>query len=275
MTIAIGLLFRNGIIVAADTNEILDDGSKKQAVKVRATSTKRGCFAIAHATNDGNAAKTLVGHLIADIEGNDIESYDYLESLLADRMTQWAGAFHKPPSVQLILGVRLNHKGMALYFCEPPNSVVLDQRGYVAVGSGASVTDPLYKTLFPSVDAPARIRLTQVAYLMHRAKTDSAFCGGKTIAVIVPADVDGIPGWVARESMENAEDVVRTLDYLLKTTADAALPLPDESVESKGNWLGESAKYSAGLLRNLEFYVSGGAVDLTTRSEFEKSELAQ
>ena len=274
MTIAIGLLFRDGIIVAADTNEVLTDGSKRQAVKVSATSTRNGCFAIAHATFDGNAAKTLVNHLIADIEGNKVGSYSYLESLVADRMTLWAGAFREnPPSMQLILGARLNQQGMALYFCEPPNSVVLQQRGYLAVGSGASVTDPLYKTLFPSVDAPAKARLTQLAYLMYRAKTDDAYCGGTTIAVIVPADADGIPGWVARESMENAEDVVRTFDYLLKTTADAALPLPNETIESKANWLGESAKYSAGLLRNLQFYASGRAVDMTTRSEFQGSEL--
>ena len=263
MTITVGLLYRNGIIVAVDTNEVLTDGYKRQAVKVRATSTANGCFAIAHATFDGNAAKTLVAHLIADIEGNQVRSYEYLESLVADRMTEWAGAFReKPPSVQLILGAHINDMGMALYFCEPPNSVVLEERGYLAVGSGSSVSDPLYKTLFPSVDAPARIRLTQLAYLMYRAKRDDVYCGGKTIAVIVPAEAKGTPGWVARESMENAEDVVRTFDFLLKTTADAALPLPDESLESKGHWLGESATYSARLLRNLQFHVSGGVVDV-------------
>ena len=262
MTIAMGLLYRSGIIIAADTNEVLTDGSKKQALKVRATSTTKGCFAIAHATFDGNAAKTLVGHLITDIEVNQVRSYDHLESLVADGMTQWAAAFHdKPPSVQLVLGARINDHGMALYFCEPPNSVVLEH-GYIAIGSGASVTDPLYRTLFPSVDVPARIRLTQLAYLMYRAKRDDAYCGGKTITVIVPADANGVPGWVARESMEKAEDVARTLDFLLKTTADAALPLPDESIESNSNRLGEFAKHSAGLLQNLQFHVSGGVVDV-------------
>jgi|SRR5271157_756025 len=129
----------------------------------------------------------------------------------------------------------------------------------ITVNATAAVADPLYRTLFPSIAASARIRLTQLAYLMYRAKRDDAYCGGKTIAVLVPAGGDG-PQWVTRESMEKAEDAVRTFDFLLKTAADAALPLPDESIESKGDWLAKSAKHSAEYLQKLQFHLSGGLI---------------
>ena len=262
MTIAIGMVFGGGIIVAADTNEVLSDGSKRQAQKVRIASTDTACLAIAHATEDGNAAKTLVTHLIADIEGNAVRSWAFLESLLSDRMTQWAGAFYKPPSVQLVVGGRINGSGMALYFCEPPNSVVLQVSGYLGIGSGASVTDPLCKLLFPSLVAPARARLTQLAYLMHRAKEDSALCGGKTTAAIVPSDIKIGPGWVLTGSMEKAEENSKAFDFLLQSTAGAATASDEENLQARCVQVGKSIEHMAKFLRQLDFRVSGGPINL-------------
>jgi 20S proteasome alpha/beta subunit len=259
MTIALGLVFQDGIMVAADTNEVLSDGSKRQTNKVRATETAYGCFGIAHASEDGNAAKTLVSHIISDLEGNKVSSWPYFESLIADRMSQWASVHQKPPSTQLVIGGCLRGFGMALYFCEPPNSVVLQQSSYLAVGSGASVTDPLYKTLFYSLATPLQARLVQLAYLMYRAKEDNALCGGKTIAVIVSSRDDLAFNWIPPTSMEKAETTVKVLDYFLKKTVDAAIlpPTPGSSVESECQRVAQAILQLGTQLRELRFDIAG------------------
>jgi hypothetical protein len=110
MTIAIGLLCENGVILAADTGVAREDGSKTETRKVVDIATTSGAFAVANSAEDGHAAKTLVSHLVADIKGNDIDSLASLEGVIADRMTQWASAFSKVPSVQLILAARLHDR---------------------------------------------------------------------------------------------------------------------------------------------------------------------
>ena len=229
MTIALGVACAHGFIVAADTNVVLSDGARKQGKKVEAVLGRSGTFAIANASEDGNAAAMLSSHLIADLKNNDFNSLGDVEAIVADRMTQWAAPFVKPPSTQLVLAAVIEHgfypnpEGAALYFCEPPNTVrrVVFTDGYIAVGSGATYTDPLYKMFFPSIVKSLPVRLSEVAYLMYRAKHDSALCGGYTNAVWLAFDPFANPVWINPLTMQNAEDMGPKLDFLLQGTASA------------------------------------------------------
>lgn len=259
MTIAIGALYQGGIIISADTNVICSDGSRQQTRKVEATCNGDGCFAIANASEDGNAAKTLVSHLIADLLANPVNSWAYLESLVADRMTHWAGAFQTPPSVQLVLGARLNDgSGLALYFCEPPNTVVREPSGYLAVGAGASITNPLHQVLFSSCPKTARTKLIQIAYLMYRAKKESALCGGRTISVVIGLEPSTPPQWVMVPGMQKAEAAGPTLDYLLRLTCDAAIPESNDDAEAMSQRLATGTFQLGRVFRELEFQSSQG-----------------
>jgi len=272
MTIALGALCVNGLVIAADTNVVMDDGSKSQTMKVETLKKPEGGFVIANAAMDGNAAKTLVSNILADIKGNHITDLAYFESLLTDRMTLWASAHSKPPSVQFVVGASLGpvpeHRHdlriAALYFCEPPNTVVRktehdDSDGYVAIGSGAAVTDPLHKILFRSWLKSPRVRLAEVAYLMCRAKADNALCGGRTTAVFL-RDRDQEPIRITPVDMQFAEDHCGTLDYLLGMTADAVITQTDESVVAFSNSLASQVVNVGTKLRNLKFHSLSGEV---------------
>jgi hypothetical protein len=249
MTIALGAICAGGLIVAADTNVVLDDGSRSETMKVDTVLGPTGSYVIANATTDGNAAKTLVNHLKADLKKNDlrepgIDPLDVLEGMIADRMTRWANDFVKPPSVQLILGAFVNEHepddistiggGVALYFCEPPNTVLRkleigDDIGYVAIGSGAAITDPLFKTLFPITIKSPRTRLIEVSYLMYKAKKHNAMCAGKTTAVFLKAEHSEAIR-INPLSMASAEELGGRLDFLLLGTGTAVTSMSEAAV---------------------------------------------
>lgn len=247
MTIALGAMFSGGLIIAADTNVVLSDGSRAETVKVDSVFGRTGSYVIANAASDGNAATTLVRQLVADLKHNELNSLDALEGIVADRMTQWAGAFAGTlPSVQLILGAYIHEShlnpshpdhvptlagGVALYFCEPPNTVVrkheyAPDNGYIAIGSGAVVTDPLFWTLFPMLFRNSRSRLMEVAYLMYKAKKHNAMCSGRTSAVLLTAQ-HSKPIVVNPCSMQAAEELGGILDFMLSGAAAAVTSLTE------------------------------------------------
>ena len=68
VTIALGVLCGGGLIVAADTRVVGADGSTFDATKVHSTVTRvSGCYVIANSTADGNAANTLIPHILRDL----------------------------------------------------------------------------------------------------------------------------------------------------------------------------------------------------------------
>jgi hypothetical protein len=271
MTIALGTLCSSGLIVAADTNVVMSDGSKTQGCKVATAYGRTGSYVIANAAEDGNAANTLVGHILADLKNKQPDSLSAVESIVADRLTSWAGAFYKPPSIQLALGAMVakeciagfpDEGGLGLYFCEPPNTVLRkgmfdDSRGYVAIGSGATYTDPIYKMLFSFAIKTQRKRLLEIAYLMYRAKKDAAFCGGYTNAIWLKREhVE--PVWIRATDMERAEAMGPSLDFLLNGTAAAVQQHTEESIKSFVGTLGEMVVNVGSNFRGLKFYSKDG-----------------
>jgi hypothetical protein len=220
MTIAIGALCQDGLIVAADTRIVCSDGSTYDACKVSEVVTNHGAFVIANSADDGNAATTLVAQIMADFKSIDPKTLMEAEDTVINRMTVFSAAFtRQAPAIELVMGARINTiaipsantgGGLGLYFCSPPNTVVRktyldDSRGYVAAGSGASATDPIARSLFPFLPH-ASDRLAEIAYLMYRAKKDNAaFCGGKTNAILLRDNDSAPPVWVRPLDMAVAE----------------------------------------------------------------------
>jgi 20S proteasome alpha/beta subunit len=264
MTIAIGMLCDVGVIVAADTNVIFSDFSKSQVRKVSTFHTETGCYVIANAADDGNAARTLVSKVTSELQQNPIPSLAYLESLLANVMTNWASAFSQAPLVRLLVGARINEDAAraVLYLCEPPNTVLRKEErewgGYIAIGAGATITDPIYRTWLSSTTATARLRLIQISYLMYRAKKDNALCGGPTMTAIVKHQSGSGPISVMSHSMSSAEDVCNRLDFLLRRTADAVMRESDETVESFVQHHAAAIVNMGRAFRELKFETSGG-----------------
>jgi len=225
-------------------------------------------FVIANATEDGNAANTLIPDIIGELEQDDPQNLFDAEINVRATMARWVSQHpHGAPPVQLILGIHVdrpqfpggrNGGGIELYFCEPPNTMVRktaldDCRGYVAVGAGSVVTDPLYRALFGG-PASTRARLLQISYLMYRAKKDMASaCGGKTNAVILRCKHE-YPIWVSNLQMDLAEMHGEHFDQVLGQSAWAMIgDFPPESEDDYLRKLIEVCRAVSHVYRNTRF----------------------
>ncbi len=233
MTIAIGRLCTEGLIIAADTRVVMSDGATSDAVKVHTDISPTGQFVIANATGDGNAANTLIPDILDELKRDDPQTLGAVETNVRATMARWVSQHpHGAPSIQMIFGAyvdrvvspdRRSGGGIGLYFCEPPNTmvkkeVVDDSRGYIAVGLGASITDPIFRLLFFAPDS-FRTTLLQISYLMYHAKKDMASgCGGYTNAVFLKYG-HRFPVWIDRACMTIAEQTGDYLDIYLRQTA--------------------------------------------------------
>lgn len=216
MTIAAGLHCREGVLLFADTNVVMSDGARQQGRKISFDRNRFGYCGIANATEDGNAAQTLVNKIISDLVKKEPDSYEEVENTIADRMTSWVNAYsrQKPPAVQLVFAASFFEKPR-LYFCEPP-ATIIEKHPYVGAGTGARVTDPLAQTVIAHHDVPLRVRLWQVAYLAYCAKKHDALCGGDTNVFVFPTNQIG--SWVYPASMKQAESLGDTLDGYQRAT---------------------------------------------------------
>lgn len=210
MTIAIGMLCQGGMVIAADTQATYTDGTTYDRTKLKTLRAATGAYAIAYSSLDINSAEALANDILMDLNLADPKSLFGVEELIKSRLEQWASTptlKDDRPYIGFILGCRLdpspnNSDCLGLYLCESSGIVlrktVDDSNGYVAIGAGAVVTDPLFRMLFGSLVHP-RICLAQLSYLMYRAKKDCrGACGGGTDAVLLrtddpnPASIEGM-----------------------------------------------------------------------------------
>ncbi|MFI5096692.1 MAG: hypothetical protein ACHQT6_01845 [Candidatus Acidiferrales bacterium] len=224
MTIALGLLCEGGAIIAADTQIVDTNGMITQGYKVFHFTGRKATFAIANASNDANAAVTMIRKIQAALEGTEFKNWKDVEEVIAYEMSDFSQPFKTSPEHQLIVAGFLKDNGVRLYFCEPPNTVLPKMlEAYASAGGGASVSDPLYHTLFEFTGhLSPQLILRQIAYLMYRAKKDHALCGGDTTAFYICEDMRD-PEAIALPCFVKAEKRMQQLDHLLGRTAQIVL----------------------------------------------------
>jgi len=207
MTIAIGMLCQDGMVVAADTQMTYTDGTTHNRSKIKSLRTVSGAYVVAYSCLDVNHAEALANDILSDLNLADPKSFIGVEDVIKSRLEQWASMpalKDDRPYVAFIVGCRLdptpnNSDCLGLYLVESSGIVlrktVEDSNGYVAIGAGAVVTDPLFRMLFGPLVHP-RVCLAQMSYLMYRAKKDCrGACGGGTNAVLLRTD-DPEPAWI-------------------------------------------------------------------------------
>lgn len=216
MTIGIGMLCQDGIIISADTQATNPDGTTYDAVKVHSLKTANGLFGVAYSSEDANAAEMLIGDVLTDMKLIAPTSLQGVEDIVKSKMKEWEKTFHSVVSQSytafvlgaIVLGNPVHPERIGLYYCEPPGKILRktmeNSGGYVAIGGGCVVTDPLFRTLFGELVHP-RICLAQLSYLMYRAKKDCrGVCGGGTDAVLLRVD-DSEPAWITRKDFAWSE----------------------------------------------------------------------
>jgi hypothetical protein len=260
MTLAIGMLYVNGVIVAADTQITLPDGRTEDRTKIEAFSAATGTYAIAASSTDTDASDTLVASAKRDIEGIDPKSSIGIETAVKDAMADWYKTYqyHPPeqrPYVQLLVGAAIRRSDKAqdeicLYQCEPPSTMnrktLTNSGGYVAIGEAKAIANPLYTTLFIGFRnaelASVHVCLERISYLMFRAKKEfrSSVGGDTDVVVLRSGRVE--PQWVDIIDMRVAEGFGHNLNAALASTASLVVaehapndPSPAEIMELASN----------------------------------------
>jgi hypothetical protein len=261
MTIAIGMLCTHGLVIAADTLMGMADGSTHTAKKVFWKGSTGGVFAIAYACNDVDAARTLREDLFEELIASDPATLREVEEVVRPVLAKWAASYtHDLPYIDLILGVSLRAPwspekmecgGAGLFHCRPPNIMIMkhfletEPSNYVAIGTGAAITDPICRQLFGSMTNPKET-LKQIGYLLYRAKKDlGRDCGGYSTAVFLrepePAAFEIVPTY-----LDHAERAGMMMDRGLQLATTA---LQSSSVEESEGFLGLLRDY-IGIMRN-------------------------
>lgn len=258
MTIAIGMACHGGIVVAADTQIAVGTVAQK-ASKLYIFKARSGPFAIAFASDDANATRTLLNRITRKLAVHDCAHSTALEKVICEEMTEWRSAYTiSPPAMQFILACRLNNECPRLFFCEPPNTF-LEHEGYVAVGAGADITDSLHSTLFKAGMPPeVQSALRQLSYLMYRAKEENIYCGKATYCAIVSWNCD-LPLIVNHLDLERAEKLGTELDFLLRSLATLYLTGSDAELQNQAQGIA-SMFQSAVSFRKAEFHGLDGKV---------------
>lgn len=232
MTIALGYRCTGGVIVAADTLVTYPNGTSKEESKVTAFVGISGTYAIANASSDLNATKTMMNSLMSRLAQKAIPDVGALQQEVSEEMLTWYGKLPAEHNAELILAAKLAGGFPELYYCEPPSTFLPVNTNYIGAGAGAFVTDALAAALFgESVHSEVQVALRKVAYLLYRAKKDCASsCGKRTVCCIIGENAVG-PIIVTSVDMEAGERNSSQLDILLQSTSVLYLGSTAENIE--------------------------------------------
>jgi 20S proteasome alpha/beta subunit len=203
MTIAIGALYSDGVIVAADSKVVFSDGSTDSANKLfLALSPERAMMAIADAAEDAHAAKMVAGAISSAFVDAHREGKKP-DALLSEAMGTWyrSYGYSQVPVLEFLVGKVIVDKWVGLYYLQPP-STILWQAPF-AIGRGARPVEPLLGLLSNGKNA-LKPQLMLLAYLMYLAKKEEgSACGGHTSVLVITKG----GSWTFVEEMEAAEDL--------------------------------------------------------------------
>jgi hypothetical protein len=231
MTLAIGMLCEDGLLLMADTRLSYTDGSVAEAVKLKAFEAGDGVFAIVQSSEDFHAAESLVAELKEKLKGKPPKSRLDFIAIAKKVMGHWyVPVYENRPAVKLLVGFLLPpsvtqkqssvQEDWGFYFCEPPNTVTFLHDKYKAIGDARIFTDPIYTTWFNNGPLPSLYTaLCQASYMMHKAKKlHSVTVGGNTDTALLVRGSDK-PLCIERLDMQDAEGRGETLDGILSRFA--------------------------------------------------------
>jgi hypothetical protein len=253
MTIAIGALYSEGVIVAADSKVVFSDGSTDSGNKLfLSLSPERAMLAIADAAEDARAAKT-VAQAISSAFVDAHREGKKLDALLSDAMGTWYRSYghSQVPVLEFLVGKVIVDEWVGLYYLQPPSTVVL--HAPFAIGRGARPVEPLLGLLSNNKNE-LKPQLMLLAYLMYLAKKEEgSACGGHTSVLVLTKE----GSWTFVEEMEAAEDLASdihsSVQQYIRETVGASTRFPSAPfVDLQKELLDKAEKLDFPSLKNLE-----------------------
>ncbi|MGB6473409.1 MAG: hypothetical protein WBF04_04935 [Candidatus Sulfotelmatobacter sp.] len=266
MTIAIGALYSDGVIVAADSKVVFSDGSTNSGNKLfLSLSPERAMFSIADAAEDALAAKTVAGDISSAFVNAHREKKDPAK-LLRRAMGTWYRSYghSQVPVLEFLVGKVIVNEWAGLYYLQPP-STVLWQAPF-AIGRGARPVEPLLGLLSNNKNA-LKPQLMLLAYLMYLAKKEEgSACGGHTSVLVITKG----GSWTFVEEMEAAEDVASdihsSVQQYIREIVGASTRFPSMAfIDLQKALLDKAGKLEFRSLKNLEMNVWKGKLPKQSR----------
>ncbi len=254
MTIAIGALYADGIIIAADSKVVFSDGSTDSDTKLSlSVSPERALIAIADAAEDGRAAKTVAGGIGSAFIDAHRESKSP-DILLKKAMGRWYRSYghSQPPIIEFLLGRVIVDNWAGLYYLQPPSTILI--KAPIAIGRGARPVEPLLG-LLDNEKNPLKSQLLLIAYLMRLAKEEEgSACGGHTNALVVTKE----GSWTFVDEMDAAEklaaDIQSSVQQCVREIVGASARFPTTPFqELQRDLLSRAEKFEFASLRHLEW----------------------
>jgi hypothetical protein len=255
MTVVIGTKCGNGeVILYADRNVIGSDGSKREGDKIWSRELSRGpiAIAIASATDDAVASENLAKLILDDFEGTPPKDFGELVSRVRVQLQAWNEPYAEELAISYLMAASLSGE-VKLYLVQPRNKVLEIPQRY-AIGSGATVVEPLLELLLPEGSYfPADKTLIRLAYMVRHAKEQVAFVGGGSNAVYIPRF--GPERWISSIELHTAEEKAHLVDVTLRYVAGLMLSLTDKDDAKKtAEMLGDLiAKTTASISKAVHF----------------------
>jgi hypothetical protein len=226
MTLALAMVCDGGLMLAADTRLSYGDGTiTTEATKLTGFASVGGMYAIAHSSEDANAANSLIGEIRLGLQNNNPKTFQVFEATVSSVLRTSYQPFHdNRPTIRLLIGACIEQEqDRGLYLCEPPNTVSRVYEHYKAVGDGWQVSDPIYKWFEDRAPWPPHACLCQISYMMYRAKKLFPGSVGGHTDVAFLTDPNSAPYWIKPLSMMTAEAYGINLDRYLSSITSAIM----------------------------------------------------
>ena len=210
MTIAVGMLCSDGVVIAADREE--GDGYFKNDVgKIRATFRGRspvGQIAIAGAGSGpyiDEVSKSLTSEFCEEASGKEEllkKHREYFKGVVRPMAVYGVNA----PDYGLIIGVTGGNTGMSLY--STSGLAFNEIQDYEAIGVGAMVANSWFSRLWDRV--PVQWGAMLAAYVVFQVKQSVPGCGQGTDIIILSANPAPFPARVVPQGVRKWEELFST-----------------------------------------------------------------
>lgn len=224
MTLAIGMRYQGGVILAADTRLSYGAGQPvSEGSKMIGDQAGKCNFVIAQCTDDVYAASTVMEDIRAKLKSEKPETLSKLETAIKQALWEGYAPVHdNRPDIQLLLAAFVGDEP-ALYFCSPPSTVSPLWGNYHAIGEARPISSEIGKWFETRTDWTAHERLCQLSYIMYRAKLLQPDSVGGHTDVAVLSNWEDVPLWIEHLSMDVAESHGMAFDRHLAELACMAV----------------------------------------------------
>ena len=215
MTVALGMIAADGIVIAADRQETEGDSKRSQNKIESLWVVPGGSFIVSGAGTSSylDSMATRLKHCFGESEEEEWESLES-DSTMTERFRQVHAAFysesvlpfagyqqHERPDYELLFGCSVKKKHLLWY----SDKLVLNQvrSPFRAVGIGANAAEALLKKFYV-LRLPLKVAVSLAAFVIYQVKNSVEGCGFETDVTFTQENLP--PRRVSAQAIKEMED---------------------------------------------------------------------